>query len=259
MPSTPAAPRSALLDFAFVALTLAHGVDDHLSAFELEALADRLYRHHPGWSQRDVQGVVQEALHAYALAPDRWAAAREACIRLGQSLDADARAQAIEDLTLVARADGVLEEGERQFVAKIAAFWKQEQAALPEGWTLVHDLTYLYLALAYGTDRELTDAEMGQIRHGVATGPLAPADADTLPAIVREALTFFARHPGAATRERVVARLGQALDEGQRGDVLGFLVQVANADGRFLDDEEDLLNAIAMEWGVDAGPMYSPE
>lgn len=250
--------RDHLYEFAFLALTLAHGVDDHLSAFEIESLTDRLYRHHTGWSQREVQDVVQDALRTYTAAPDRWERAREACQKLAAHLDADGRQRALDDLLQIARADGVLHDAERQFVAKIAAFWQAKSARIPEDWTLLHDLAYLYVALALGTDHDLSGDEVQRIRHSIATGPLAPPDPEQVAQVLQQTLAFYTRHADATTREAIGERLRDALTPEQRTDVLTRLVEIANADDRFLDAEEDLLNALAMTWDVDAGALYDP-
>ena len=254
--NTRTADREALFEFAFLALALAHGVDDHLSAFELESLSDRLYRHHPGWSQPEVEAVVQDALRTYAAAPDRWARARQACLRLGQTFSQPERQQALDDLLQIARADGVMHEAERQFVAKIAAVWQTREAHVPDGWTVLHDLVYLYLALALGTDQHLADEELQRIRHSIAAGPLAPPDEAAIPLVLQQALNFYVQHASGATRESVAERLRQALAPDQRADVLARLVEIANADDRFLDAEEDLLNGLAMVWDVDPGVLY---
>ncbi len=254
----PQGERTTLYEFALLALALAHGTDDHLSAFELESLADRLYLHHMGWSREEVQSVVQDALHTYTASPDRWERARQAGLLLAHALDADAREQALNDLLLIARADGVVLESERQFVAKIAAFWNATSANLPGGWTLLHDLAYLYLALALGADDDLSGDELARIRHAIASGPLAPPDPGAVGVIVREALQFYTTHSEPSTRESVAARLGEALGEAQRQAVLASLVELANADDRFLDAEEDLLNGLAMAWDVDPGALFDP-
>lgn len=254
----PISQREHLFEFAYLALTLAHGVDDHLSAFELESLADRLYRHHAGWSQREVQDVVQEALRAYSLAPDRWERAREACHRLATQLDVRQRQQALDDLLQIARADGIVHDAERQFVAKIAAFWQARGARVPADWTLLHDLAYLYVALALGADEDLSEHEVQQIRQSIAAGPLAPADPERVAMVLQETLGFYTRHADPSTREAVTERLRDALTAEQRTDVLARLIALANVDDRFLDAEEDLLNGLAMTWDVDAGVLYDP-
>ena len=251
-----AADREALFEFSLLALALAHGVDDHLSAFELESLADRLYRHHPGWSQQEVQAVVQDALRTYATASDRWERARQACRHLGATLSHTEREQALDGLMQIARADGILHDAERQFVAKIASIWHVRGARVPEGWTALHDLAYLYLALAVGTDAHLAEEELVRIRRSIATGPLAPPNADVIPAVLRETLDFYTPHPDATTRETVMTRLSEMLTPEQRADVLARLVEIANADDRFLDAEEDLLNALVLVWDVDPGVLY---
>ncbi len=257
MPHLPE-ERAALYEFALLALSLAHGIDDHLSAFELESLSDRLYRHHPGWTQREVHDVVQDALHTYTAAPDRWERARQACVRLAQTLGPSGRQQALDDLLQIARADGLVLEAEKQFVAKIASFWHAAAPHLPEGWTLLHDLVYLNLALALGADEDLTAREMATIRQAVASGPLAPLDQESLSVVIRETLQFYTNHREGVTREAAANRLGNALAPEQRTTILASLIEVANADDRFLDTEEDFINGLVMAWDVDPGVLYDP-
>lgn len=116
-------------------------------------------------------------------------------------------------------------------------------------WTRAHDLALLYLALAYGTDAELTDDELEAI-----TSHLQPWRPDfALPdvqEVVIEAMAVFLEQDGAAEVARSIKSLTEVLSQEERERVMEDIVAIAEADGVLLSTERSLINTLARSWGL---------
>jgi uncharacterized tellurite resistance protein B-like protein len=239
--------RDTLYHFAYLAVTLAHGADGDLNPLEVDALVDRLHRHYTGWSLDAARAVAYQALADYRDATDRWAGAQQACHYLAAHLDEQERDRALDDLLRVAQADGIVRSGELEFVNQVAVYWHAVGTPVPAEWTTRHDLAYLYLTLALGVDDNLSTRERAFIDKRIGEG----ADG-----ILSEARTFFEEHNDRQTRGIVMRRLRDRWPQEDRAHMLRDLVSLANADGRFMDEEEDLINSLLYAWDIDPAQLY---
>ncbi len=239
--------RDTLYHFAYLAVTLAHGADGDLNPLEVDALIDRLHRHYVGWSMDAARAIAFQALADYRDAADRWAGAQQACHYLAAHLDAHERDQALDDLLRVAQADGIVRSGELEFVNQVAVYWHAVGTPVPPDWTSNHDLAYLFLTLALGADGNLGPREIAFIDTRLGD------DSET---VFAEARTFYVAHNDSQTQSIVLRRLRDRWPESDRAHMLRDLVSLANADGRFMDEEEDLINSLLYAWDIDPAQLY---
>ena len=253
--------REALRNIAYLHLTMAHGADGYLSDVELEAITARLCTRYGAEDRATVQGVVMEALAQYLERERTQGRSEDAALELCKHLLLEAREGVLEDLLRVAQADGVVLERERRLLAALAECW---DLPVPEGrtsrpdaaaWGVLHDLAYVYLVLAHATDHDLSDSE----RH-VILGKLGEwrpgADPADVQATLDAALGRYAEGADEAALHASIQSVRDGLPEAQRMAALHDLVEIANADGVFLDNEEDLLNDLVAAWDVDAYAGY---
>lgn len=116
-------------------------------------------------------------------------------------------------------------------------------------WTLTHDLALLFVALAYGTDRELQDDEVAAIT--TALRDWAPdAAPDAVHAIIVEAMSVLMNDEQHAAVSQSIAALGRELSEAELNDVLEHVNRIAEADGILLHREEHLIGRVAEAWSL---------
>ncbi|ARA91850.1 MAG: hypothetical protein D6685_00160 [Bacteroidetes bacterium] len=259
-----------LRQLAYLYLVLAHGSDDYLTSAELDVIVERLGARRPDLDPAEVQDIVTEALAAYLDAEEPHRPALEAVIALRDHLTPAQRRAVLEDLVQIARADGLVLDDERALLLRLASHWDinldeyMPPRLLTEGsrgdWGVLHHLAYLYLVLAYGTDHTLSPDEIRVMLARLRARQPRLAE-EEVRAILSTAMEQYARGP---TEERILAAVTAVRDglpEAQRQAALDDLVQIANADGVFLDDEEDLINYLTEAWGVSAfaGPGSDEE
>ena len=116
-------------------------------------------------------------------------------------------------------------------------------------WTLTHDLALLFVALAYGTDRDLADDEVDAI-----TRSLEEWSSDQSRAAIREviveAMSVLIDDQKHAEVSRSIATLGEELSEEELSDVLAHVNRIAEADGILLQREEHLISTLAEAWSL---------
>lgn len=258
-----------LHQLAYLYLVLAHGSDDYLTSAELDVITERLCVRRPDLEAAEVQDVVTEALAAYLDAEDPHKPALKAVVALRDHLTAAQRRAVLDDLVKIARADGLVLDDERTLLMRLASHWgvdlprdQMPQLLLTEGttatWGVFHDLAYLYLVLAYGTDHTLSASETRVMLTKLHAWQPRLGEGEAR-AILSAAMEQYAQGP---TEERVMTAIGAVRDglpEAQRRAALDDLVQIANADGVFLDDEEDLINYLTEAWGVSAFVASRPD
>lgn len=120
----------------------------------------------------------------------------------------------------------------------------------PPPSTPLADLALLALVIAHGTDADLDPRETRALVHQLDLLSDAFGDVRSgadLSDLVEEAVAQY----GALSvpdLDEVVARLGAALDDGQRARAHAALVSVADADGVFHTMEKTVLRHMAQAW-----------
>ncbi len=250
-------------DLAFIYLYVAHGTDHHLSDRELDAVVNRI---HGRWEDSSVQSardIVMAALSTYDASPNPLTDVTRAMMSLRQDLDPSQRTAIVDDLVRIGRADGVLLERERNIIASIAETWGIEvqfEAAGSEYEDhetigVLHDLAFIYLVLAHSTDSELSEKEEQVILQKLRYWQPRHSESDTR-RVLEAARRRYALGPDETALASSVTAVRSALPEEQRRTVLEDLVQIANADGFFLDNEEDMINHLMQAWELSAAANF---
>ena len=256
---TSAVSESTLLGIAHLHLTMAHSTDGYLSDAELEAITEHLSTRYTPGSRARVQEVVMQALAQYLEQERTMSRSEEIALELCKELSQDVRAGVLEDLFHVAQADGIVLERERRLLAALAECWglptparrPSEQADVR--WSVLHDLAYVYLVLAHATDHDLSERETQVILEKLREWQSGTSD---VKATLNMALERYAQGVDEANLHASIQAVREGLPEAQRMAALNDLVEIANADGVFLDNEEDLINHLVAAWDVGAYASY---
>lgn len=117
------------------------------------------------------------------------------------------------------------------------------------GWTQTHDLALLYVALAYGTDHDLSEDEVVAITGALEEWVSIPEEAH-VQEIVMEAATAFLEGNAKAELTRAIDSLAGTLDVGERRRALTDVIRIAEADGVLLEREQGLISRVAKAWSL---------
>ena len=253
-------------DIATLCLAAAMTLDGYLSDSELMRIEEILHRHEGASDGRSLHTVIADVLDRMTgegVSPTELV--DTTAERLRTRLTPIQKSMVLDDLREVARADGIVLQEERAFIENLARRWEvaSPDDLTPDGgepashaeWTALHDLALIYLVLAHGTDNDLSRNEvqvmlrkLQEWQPGVTEGIIRE--------VLRDAMDRYAEGPGHERIRRSIRNVREAMPEDQRMAALNDLIQIANADGVFLDDEEDLINDLVAEWEVDPYVTY---
>ncbi len=118
-------------------------------------------------------------------------------------------------------------------------------------WTREHDLGLVYLSLAYGTDRELSDYELATITD-VLQAWREDFPPDEVQEVVMEAVTAYLENGSGSEVLRAVDDLRTQLSPGERRQALKDVMRIAEADGVLLSSERSLISSLASKWDIKA-------
>jgi len=118
-----------------------------------------------------------------------------------------------------------------------------------EFWTREHELALVFLALAYGTDEELTEDELATMTD-VLEGWRDNFPADEVQDVVMEALAIYLEDENGAEVLQSIGQLKQQLDPAERRRALEDIVRIAEADGVLLSTEQNLITELASAWEI---------
>ncbi len=116
-------------------------------------------------------------------------------------------------------------------------------------WSTSHDLALIYIALAYGTDHELSEGEMDALTDALRDWAAIPDDA-RVQELVMEAATAFLEGDGRAEVRHSIDRLGEDLTFDERRQALRDVMRIAEADGVLLEREQGLIHLLAEAWSL---------
>jgi uncharacterized tellurite resistance protein B-like protein len=248
-------------NLALIYLALAYGTDHDLGDDEMEALTDALR----GWTlvpdDVKVQEVVLEAATAF-LEGDSQTEVRRSIRRLREDLSFGERRRALRDVMRIAEADGVLLEREQGLIHRLADAWSLKQMSEElledtsavvqrqgEDWSLVHELAFIFIAVAHSPTNDLSDVEIDAALNRLR-GWRPDLSKEEVREVFRRALQVYAECPEQSLIEDSLDALKEALPPIQRLAVLDDLHTVARADGDLTDTERDLLMGLARAWDV---------
>ena len=117
------------------------------------------------------------------------------------------------------------------------------------GWTQTHDLALLYVALAYGTDHDLSENEVVAITHALKEWVMIPEETH-VQEIVMEAATIFLEENAKDELTRAIDVLADSLTPDERRRALTDVIRIAEADGVLLEREQGLISRVAKAWSL---------
>lgn len=117
-----------------------------------------------------------------------------------------------------------------------------------DDWTTTHDLAVVYIALAYGTDHELTDDELEVLTEALQRWT-DQGDA-TVQDIIAEAAALFVEGDPEDEVQRAMRELRSALSPQERRQTVRNLIRIAEADGVLLEREQGFIHTLAEAWSL---------
>ena len=247
-----------LPDLARLYLAMAQSSDGDFSYAEREAVVDNLHRHYPDTDRAEIQNVVLEVLTAYADDLSLYATTLAALRVLREVLSPAQQTAVLQDLVRIARADGVVLDGERELLTAVAESWRlplPREAHDPppardaDAADALHHLAFLYLVLAHATDHDFSEGERLLILKNLRRWR-PDLDERQVRAVLDQALERYAHGLDPDRLDESVEAVRLAFPISERRNALADLTQIANADGVFLDSEEDFLNRLKTAWEV---------
>jgi uncharacterized tellurite resistance protein B-like protein len=118
-------------------------------------------------------------------------------------------------------------------------------------WSTAHDLALIYIALAYGTDYQLSDEELDTIT-STLQGWRSDLDRESIQEVVVEAMTVFLEDDPEKEVVNSMQTLKQVLSSEDQQRVLREIMHIAEADGVLLRTERSLIAVLADLWEVRA-------
>lgn len=116
-------------------------------------------------------------------------------------------------------------------------------------WTTSHDLALIYIALAYGTDHDLTEDEMSALTDSLREWTVMPDDAH-IQEVVMEAVAVFLEGDARSEVQRAIDDLSEELTFSERRQALRDVMRIAEADGVLLEREQGLIHILADAWSL---------
>ena len=255
---------SVLRDLAtiYVALAMRDGRDDEDLAGEIAGLLAKW-----AWDGSIAAALpdVQSAIDVFRR--ELSASDLVACIqRVRDHSNPNDRRVALQDLISLALEDGAYSSLEARFVGALAREWDVhpeepehrlwsvfEADGLAGAWSRVHDLAIVYISLAHGSDRDLTQAEIDAIARKLGEWLPAALPSDVV-VVLSEALRRYAEGPEADVVEASVTRIRESVPAHQRDAIISDLEYIAQADNVVLVEERAIIERLTRAWSDGGAP-----
>lgn len=117
-----------------------------------------------------------------------------------------------------------------------------------DAWTTTHDLAIVYIALAYGTDHDLTDSELRVLTEALQAWE--DREDPTVREVIVEAATAFVEGDAEAEVRRALRELRSVLSPQERRNTVRHLIRIAEADGVLLEREQGFIHTLAEAWSL---------
>jgi uncharacterized tellurite resistance protein B-like protein len=245
---------------ALIYIALAYGSDHDLSDEELDTITERLRKRYGGELEQDVQEVVMEAMSVYL--EDQTADETIQAMRsLKRSLSSEERSRALEDVVQIAEADGVLLSSERSLISTLSEIWSlnatgedmldKSTATTKEhpSWTLLNDISLMYVVMAHSTDNELSEGEIDAMIDRLQEWQPDEGE-ERVRETIRDTLAYYSEEPREEELRASVQAVKEALPVIQRLTVLDDLAHIAEADGTFNQHERDMISMLSQAWDI---------
>lgn len=119
---------------------------------------------------------------------------------------------------------------------------------ISDDWTTTHNLAVVYIALAYGTDHELSDEELHVLTE--ALQGWADREDAAVQDVITEAATLFVEEDAEVEVRRAMSELQSALSSQERRNTVRYLIRIAEADGVLLEREQGFIHTLAEAWSL---------
>ena len=249
-------------DLALIYIALAYGTDHQLADAELDRITAALQRRRDSTGEKEAQEIVIETMAVYLGGEERMEAeVMRSMQTLKAALSPEERRRVLEEVVRIAEADGVMLRSEQSLIRMLAEVWEVKPAAgrllerstvpfedLPD-WSLLHDISLVYLVLAHATDNELSDDEIEVIIERLQEWQPDLAEEDVRE-VLRGALQVYADEPDEDTLGASVSAIREGLPVVQRLAVLDDLIHIAEADGTVNEYEEEMISTLSQAWGI---------
>lgn len=116
-------------------------------------------------------------------------------------------------------------------------------------WTRLHDLAMVYLALAYGTDKILSDEELDTIVESLKVWDSSLSHQEVQELVIETMAVFLESNSNEEVID-CINSLKKTLSKDQRVRALKDVVDIARADGIVLGSEHNLISVLASVWEV---------
>jgi uncharacterized tellurite resistance protein B-like protein len=247
-------------DIALLYMAAAYGTDHELSPEEGVSVQAALAPWAAGYNL-EVRPTLIEGVTRLTEADSPDEAVDQAIERLSNELSADHHSDILEGLVDIAEADGVLLQREQGLIAHVATAWGHkdlgdvlldnttaEVQTEADDWSLIHELAFLFIAVAHAGDNEFNSDEIAMLRKRLQ--PWQPdLDEEAIDDVIRTALRVYA-DADEAVIQHVVQTLNEALPDVQLLAVLDDIYCMARADGPVTDAEESLIDTLGAAWDV---------
>lgn len=248
-------------DLALLLITVGYSSEQDLTDEELDSVFESIARWRPDDTMDEVREIVFEAVAVFQESDIDEEVARS--IRsLKTSLSREQRERAMRDVLAVAEADGIIQNNERSLLAVVGDIWDiqetqesmlEESSATPEEkpeWSVLHDITLVYIVLAHGSDGILSEEEIGAILKRLAFWQPELEESD-LRDIFRDALQFYSTGPDKDDLTESTDAINEHLTKAQRMSVVNDLVYIGEIDGPLTEYETDMVEQVALLWTVE--------
>ena len=115
--------------------------------------------------------------------------------------------------------------------------------------SILRDLALIYIALAHGTDQDLSEPEVQMISERLR-GWQTQATEETVLSAIKDALEDYTHERARAEVERAVRRVTDEVDINLRQMIVDDLTEIALSDDKFLYAETSFIGDVARAWGV---------
>jgi uncharacterized tellurite resistance protein B-like protein len=245
-------------DLALIYISLAYGTDQRLGDRELNAITSALSEWNASFSREQVQEIVIESAAVFLekTAEDEVVRSIQS---LGKTLSPEERERALEQIMSVAEADGVLMSSERSIVSMLAEKWGVKDVGdrlldqstssheTSSSWTLMHDISLIYIIVAHSTDNDLSRDEINAIieRLGEWQPDLNEAE---IRSVMSDTLQFYKTQPDNEALSSSVRAIRDSLPVMQRLALLDDLVYIARSDGELSQLEKEMITNLSKAW-----------
>lgn len=247
-------------NLALIYIALAYGSDHDLSDEELETITETLRENHAELASEDINDIVMEAMSVYL--EDKTADETIRAMRsLKRSLSPEERRAVLENVVQIAEADGLLLSSERSLISTLSEIWSlkstgeslmEQSSATPKdypSWTLLNDITLMYVVVAHSTDNELSEPEIEAMIDRLQEWQ-PEMEEEKVREVIRDTLAFYADEPEEHELRTSVQAIKEALPVIQRLTVLDDLAHIAEADGSFNQHERDMIAMLSQAWDI---------